>query len=229
MSVRFKVCCIQDAAELRLAVRYGASAVGLVSAMPSGPGPIPDERIAALARAVPPGVASFLLTSARDAAAIAAQVRRLAPAALQIVGRPELGCRAALRAAFPALKLVQVIHVTGPEAVDAAAEVAPDVDALLLDTGSPTARVKELGGTGRVHDWSVSRRIAESVPVPVWLAGGLTPENVASAIATVRPFAVDVCSGLRTNGRLDEAKLARLAAAVRQAGGILSSESGTTT
>ena len=97
--------------------------------------------------------------------------------------------------------------MTGEEAVEEAASVAPHVDAILLDSGDPSLRVKELGGTGRVHDWGMSRRIRESVDVPVILAGGLDPDNVADAISGVKPYAVDVCSGVRTGGRLDESKL----------------------
>ena len=215
---RVKICCLQSLDELELAVRHGADAVGLVSAMPSGPGPIPEPLIARLARAVPPGVASFLLTSARGAAAIADQLRRLGPQVVQIVDTPEAGCHAALRAAAPAVKIVQVVHVTGPDALPAALAVAEHVDALLLDSGNPAAAVRELGGTGRTHDWSVSRRIRDSVAVPVWLAGGLTPGNVAAAIDAVRPFGVDVCSGVRTRGRLDEQRLAAFTAAVAAAG-----------
>ena len=215
MSVRIKICCIQDAAELRLAVRHGANAVGLVSAMPSGPGPIPETEIAELARAVPPGVASFLLTSARDARTVADQVGRLGPQVVQLVDQPEPGCYDALRAAHPSLKIVQVVHVTGPEAVALALAAAPHVDALLLDTGNPAAAVKELGGTGRVHDWSVSRRIREEAGVPVWLAGGLTPDNVARAVQSVQPFGVDVCNGVRSGGRLDQDRLARFVVVAR--------------
>ena len=110
-----------------------------------------------------------------------------------------------------------MVHVTGPEAVATARAAAPAVDALLLDSGNPSLPVKELGGTGRTHDWDVSRRIREAVDVPVWLAGGLTPGNVARAIETVRPFGVDVCGGVRTDGRLDESKLARFVAVARGA------------
>jgi len=208
---------MQSVAEMELAVRYGAGAVGLVSRMPSGPGPIADDLIAAIAGRVPPGIATFLLTSERSAAVIADQVRRLGPTTVQIVDRPEARCRAALRRLLPALGIVQVVHVTGPEAAAAAAEAASDADAILLDSGNPALAVKELGGTGRTHDWAVSRRIRDAVGVPVWLAGGLTPANVARAIAEVRPFGVDVCSGVRTNGALDEAKLTAFVAAVREA------------
>jgi len=212
---RLKVCCIQSPAEARLAVRLGASALGLVSEMPSGPGVLPEETIVAIAREVPPPVASFLLTSHRDAAGMIGQQRRTRVTTLQICDRPEPGALGELRAALPGIALVQVVHVTGPQAVEEALSVAPAVDAILLDSGNPSLAVKELGGTGRRHDWRLSRRIRDAVSVPVFLAGGLRAENVEEAIAEVGPFALDVCSGVRADGRLDEEKLARFAAAMQ--------------
>jgi len=217
--VRIKICCMQSSAEVALAARCGADAVGFVSAMPSGFGPIPEPLIAALIAEVPAGVASFLLTSLRAADAVADQLRRLRPTTVQIVDRPEAGCRAALRAAHPGTAIVQVVHVTGPAALDDARAAAPGSDALLLDSGNPALPVKELGGTGRTHDWGTSARIRAAVGVPLWLAGGLTRENVAAAIAAVRPFGVDVCTGVRTEGRLDEEKLAAFVAEVRKTEG----------
>ncbi len=214
---RLKVCCIQDVAEARLAVRLGASALGLVSAMPSGPGVIAEETIAAIARIVPPPVASFLLTSQTEAAGIVEQQRRTRVSALQICDRLERGAHRHLRGALPGIALVQVVHVTGPESVEEAVAVAGEADAILLDSGNQSLPVKELGGTGRRHDWRLSRRIRESVPVPIFLAGGLRPENVQEAIAEVGPFALDVCSGVRTDGRLDAEKLERLMAAIAAA------------
>jgi phosphoribosylanthranilate isomerase len=205
---------MQSVAEMELAVRYGADAIGLVSAMPSGPGPIADALIASIVRRTPPGVSTFLLTSERSAEAMADQVRRLGPTTVQIVDRPEPGCRAALRRLQPSPRIVQVVHVTGPEAVGEAVAAAPEADAILLDSGNPALAVKELGGTGRTHDWATSRRIREAVAGPLWLAGGLTAENVARAIEEVRPFGIDVCSGVRTDGRLDERKLAAFVEAV---------------
>ena len=98
-----------------------------------------------------------------------------------------------------------------------ALRVAPDVDAILLDSGNPSLSVKELGGTGRRHDWAISRQIREAVDVPVWLAGGLNPDNAREAIETVQPFALDLCSGIRTGEGydLDQEKLDRFMAAVR--------------
>jgi phosphoribosylanthranilate isomerase len=211
---RLKVCCIQDVEEAHLAVRLGAAALGLVSAMPSGPGVIAEEMIAAIAGIVPPPVASFLLTSRQDVAGIVEQQRRTRVSTLQICDRLEPGAHRELRRALPGIALVQVVHVTGPESVEEAMAVAGEADAILLDSGNQSLAVKELGGTGRRHDWRLSRRIRESVPVPIFLAGGLRAENVQEAIAEVAPFALDVCSGVRTAGRLDPQKLERFVAAI---------------
>jgi phosphoribosylanthranilate isomerase len=217
---RVKICCIASVAEARLAIRYGANAVGLVSAMPSGPGPISEDLIAEIARTIPPGVASVLLTSLQDVAGIVDQQRRCGVNTLQLVDAMTPDDLKRLRLQLPGVALLQVVHVTGPEAVDQAIAFAPFVNGILLDSGNPRAAVKELGGTGRQHDWNVSRTIVETVAAPVYLAGGLRPDNVAEAIRQVHPFGVDVCSGLRTDGALDEKKLGgfmeRVAAAQRQ-------------
>ena len=205
---RFKVCCIASAEEAALAVRYGASALGLVSEMPSGPGVISEERIRRIAASVARPVSTFLLTSLTDPDEVAAQHRRCGTTAIQLVDRVAPEAYGTLRVALPGVQLVQVVHVTGPDSIAEAVAAAPHVDALLLDSGRPDLLVRELGGTGRVHDWRVSRAIRDAVEVPVFLAGGLSPENVREAIQTVQPFAVDVCSGLRTDGRLDPTKLA---------------------
>lgn len=205
---RVKICCIASIEEAGMAIEHGASAVGLVSAMPSGPGPIPEELIAEIAVTIPPGVSSFLLTCQEDVEAIVDQQRRLRVNTIQVCDRLPAGSYARLREELPGVSLVQVVHVTGPAAVDEAIAIAPEVDAILLDSGNQSLAIKELGGTGRTHDWRLSRTIRESIDVPLFLAGGLKPENVAAAIREVRPFGVDVCSGLRIEGRLDPQKLA---------------------
>lgn len=214
---RVKVCCIASLEEAVLAVRYGASALGLVSAMPSGPGVIDEELVARIAAAVPPPVARFLLTSRQDVRAIAEQRRRTGVDTVQICDRLMEGSYDELREAAPGVRIVQVVHVTGPEAVDEAVEVAPHVDAILLDSGDQRLAVKQLGGTGRRHDWTVSARIREAVDVPTFLAGGLNAWNAARAVQEVGPFALDICSGVRTDGALDEAKLSSFMAAVERA------------
>jgi phosphoribosylanthranilate isomerase len=206
---RIKICCIASVDEAWAAIRAGASALGLVSTMPSGPGVISEAMIAEIAAAVPPPIATFLLTCGQDAGAIIAQQRRCRTNTVQFCDRLTSGSYADLRGAMPGLSLVQVIHVTGEESLEEALSVAPHVDALLLDSGNQSLRVKQLGGTGRVHDWSVSRRIREQVRIPIFLAGGLRPENVREAIQQVGPFGLDLCSGVRTAGKLDEEKLGR--------------------
>jgi phosphoribosylanthranilate isomerase len=218
---RVKVCCIASEEEAALAVRMGASALGLVSRMPSGPGPMPESRIRDIAETVPPGVATFLLTCETTAEPIIEQQRFCRTTTLQLVDEVEPGVHARLRDALPGISIVQVIHVRDDDALKQSVAVAPGVDALLLDSGNPSLSTKELGGTGRVHDWAVSRRIRDSVDIPVFLAGGLNPENVGMAIAAVAPFGVDLCSGLRTNGMLDETKLVAFMRAVRDSAGLL--------
>ncbi|KFA87349.1 phosphoribosylanthranilate isomerase [Archangium violaceum] len=206
---RVKVCCISSVEEARAAIRAGVSALGLVSSMPSGPGVISEALITEIAATVPPSIGTFLLTCGQDARDIIAQQRRCRTNTVQLCDRLTAGTYADLRGAMPGISLVQVIHVTGEESLEEALSVAPHVDALLLDSGNQALAVKELGGTGRVHDWSISRRIREQVNVPVFLAGGLRPENVGEAIRQVGPFGLDLCSGVRTEGRLDTEKLAR--------------------
>ena len=205
--VRVKICCIASVEEARLAVAQGAAAVGLVSRMPSGPGVIAEDLIAAIAATVPPGVGSFLLTSETDVRAIVEQQRRTRVNTLQLVDALPRGAHQELRNALPGIALVQVVHVLGDESIAEASAVAPHVEAILLDSGNPTLAIKELGGTGRVHDWEISRQIRESVHCPVFLAGGLHPRNVNEAIRRVGPYGLDVCSGVRTKGKLDPAKL----------------------
>lgn len=205
---RVKICCIASIDEAWMAIRHGASALGLVSEMPSGPGPIPEAHIAAIAAAVPPPIATFLLTSKQDPGEIIAQQRRCGASTLQLVDEIAPGGHRELRRVLPGIRLVQVIHVQDEGAIDEALALAPEVDAFLLDSGNPKLARKELGGTGRTHDWEISRRLREAVPVPVFLAGGLNPDNVAEAVRRVGPWGVDLCSGVRTEGRLDAVKLA---------------------
>ena len=204
---RVKICCISSRAEAALAVRYGASAIGLVSRMPSGPGPIPESLIRDIAESVPPGVATFLLTCETTAGPIIAQQRYCRTNTLQLVDEVVEGVYDTLRDALPGISIVQVIHVRDEDALRQAVDVSGKVDAILLDSGHPQLAIKELGGTGRTHDWAISRRIRDEVDVPVFLAGGLNASNVANAIGQVGPFGVDACSGLRTEGHLDETKV----------------------
>lgn len=214
---RIKICCISSIEEASLAIRYGANAVGLVGPMPSGPGPIEIELIKEIASTIPPGVSSFLLTSETSAEGIIEMYVKTSVQVLQLVDEVEdVNVYEIVRRKIPHVRLVQVIHVTGSEAIDESLRVAPHVDALLLDSGNPKLLIKELGGTGRVHDWSISGKIVMKSNKPVFLAGGLNPRNVAAAISTVQPFGVDVCSGLRVDGKLNEDLLMQFVSEVRK-------------
>ena len=215
MRTRIKICCISSQDEARLAIAQGADALGLVAQMPSGPGIIADEQIATIARTIPPPVASFLLTSEQSATRIIDHVRRVRTSTVQIVDELTEGAYREIREALPYCRLVQVIHVRGEESIEQALSVQDEVDALLLDSGNPGAPTRILGGTGKTHNWEISRRLVGQVRIPVFLAGGLHAGNVQEAIGTVQPFGVDVCSGVRTNGQLDPMKLVSFVEAVQ--------------
>ncbi len=202
-----KICCIADISEARVAIRAGASALGLVTKMPSGPGILSHELIAEIADRIPPPIASFLLTARQDAQGIIEQFLACRTNTLQFVDHVPFEELRRIRSELRAARLVQVIHITGPESIQEAREVAPLVDALLLDSGNPKLPVKELGGTGRTHDWKISREIRDTVDKPIFLAGGLGKDNIAQAIEAVRPFGVDLCSAVRTEGALDSKKV----------------------
>jgi phosphoribosylanthranilate isomerase len=202
-----KVCCISSVDEARIAIDAGADAVGLVSFMPSGPGIISEDLIREIARTVPPPIATFLLTCHQRVTDIVAQRQRCGTNTVQLCDRLIEGNYGELRAAMPGVSIVQVIHVNGRESVQEAIEIAPQVDALLLDSGNQKLATKVLGGTGRTHDWRLSAEIRRTVRTPVFLAGGLRAENVRDAIAQVEPWGVDLCSGVRSEGCLDPSKL----------------------
>ncbi len=204
---KVKICCISSVEEAELAIKYGADILGLVGKMPSGPGVIDDEMIYEIVRATPPPISTFLLTSETKAEEIINHYQKVNTTTIQIVDRLENREYARIREAIPHVKLVQVIHVIEEDSVKEAIEISNYVDALLLDSGNPNLEVKELGGTGRTHNWELSKKIRESIKIPLFLAGGINATNVQEAVAIVQPFGVDLCSSVRTDGKLDETKL----------------------
>lgn len=204
---RVKICCISSIEEAKLAVEYGASALGLVGHMPSGSGVIGDELIHQIAKAVPPPISTFLLTSETKPQNIIQHYKSVNTTTIQIVDELEKRDYQSLRNELPNVKLVQVIHVIDENSVQEAIEISNYVDAILLDSGNPNLLVKELGGTGRTHNWELSREIRKSITIPLFLAGGLNKDNVRQAIETVQPFGLDLCSSVRTKGQLDRQKL----------------------
>lgn len=202
--VRVKICCISSVDEAQLAIKYGASALGLVSEMPSGPGIIDEDLITTIVKSVPPPIATFLLTSNTSAEEIIIQQKKTKVNTLQLVDFVEFEELKKLRNHIPEVKLVQVVHVINERSIEEAIAVEPFVDALLLDSGNPNLEVKVLGGTGRKHNWDLSREIRAKVNIPLFLAGGLNSGNAADAVEKVGPFGLDICNGVRTDGKLDE-------------------------
>ncbi|RIJ41997.1 phosphoribosylanthranilate isomerase [Pontibacter oryzae] len=216
MKPKVKICCISSVQEAETAARFGAAALGLVGEMPSGPGIISDALIREIVRTIPPPLASFLLTSRTSAQAIIGHHKLVYTNTIQLVDALQEGTYQQIREALPGIKLVQVVHVLGEQSIEEAMRLEQNVDAILLDSGNPGLKVKELGGTGRIHDWVISRRIRESIHKPVFLAGGLHAGNVREAIEVVQPFGVDLCSGVRSNGQLDPYKLEKFFEAVEK-------------
>lgn len=204
---RVKICCISSIEEAKIAIDYGASALGLVGQMPSGPGIIGDELIFQIAKMVPPPISTFLLTSETKPQNIISHHKRVQTSTIQIVDELEKREYHLIRNALPNVKLVQVIHVINENSVMEAIDLSNYVDAILLDSGNPNLSIKELGGTGRTHNWELSREIRKSIPIPLFLAGGLNKNNVKQALEIVEPFGLDLCSGVRTDGKLDRKKL----------------------
>lgn len=205
--IRVKICCIESWEEAKMAIEHGASALGLVGNMPSGPGVIDDYKINQIAQKIPPGISSFLLTSSTSAEDIINHHRKTFTSVIQIVDEIKISDYDKMRMTLPGTKLVQVIHVIDERAIEYAHQIESKVDAILLDSGNPNAKIKTLGGTGKTHNWQISAELVQKVNVPVFLAGGLNPDNIIQAIEVVNPFGVDICSGVRTNGKLDEVKL----------------------
>ena len=190
-----------------MAIGAGADALGLVSTMPSGLGVISNERILEITQMIPPSIDAFVLTTLDNSWDLIDLIRKVRNRTIQLVDRLNTGNYLEIRASIPCVKIVQVIHVQDETAIEKAIRVESYVDAVLLDSGNPDLPIKELGGTGRTHNWDISKEIVDSIETPVFLAGGLNPENIGEAIEKVRPFGVDVCNGVRTDGKLDGEKL----------------------
>ena len=202
--VKVKICCIQSLDEAKLAIKYGAGALGLVSEMPSGPGVISEDLIIEIKKQVPAHIRTFLLTSKTNTDEIITQYKKCSTSHIQLVDSIGIDVYKKLKDELSAVKLVQVIHVTGEESIDEAVNVSNFVDLILLDSGNQKLAVKKLGGTGRTHDWSISKEIIKRLNIPVFLAGGINSSNVSAAINVVKPYGIDLCSGVRINGKLDE-------------------------
>ena len=204
--IRVKICCICSVEEAKLATAYGASALGLVGQMPSGPGVISNRRIYKITNSAPPMVSTFLLTSKTKSSAIIDQYKKVNTSTIQIVDALENRDYQHIRNELPHVKIVQVVHVLDDKSVEEAIGVSKHVDAILLDSGNPNLKTKKLGGTGHTQLGSKSKNSRTNRYSCVF-GWGINSNNVKKAIEHVQPFGVDLCSSVRTNGKLDENKL----------------------
>ncbi|MCO4771258.1 MAG: phosphoribosylanthranilate isomerase [Deltaproteobacteria bacterium] len=214
---RIKICCISSEQEVAIAVAGGADLLGFVAPPLGGLGVIPVERIAELISLVPPGCVAVLLTGLTGFEDIANQVRLARPDGVQLVRSTTPETRRALREAFPGLRLLQVVHVHGEDAIDDALAAQEHSHGLVLDSAVLGGPTEQLGATGTTHDWSISARVVAAVDVPVYLAGGLSAANAAQARRVVGSFGLDLCSSVRTQGRLDQDKVSAFVAAAQSA------------
>jgi phosphoribosylanthranilate isomerase len=210
MVPKIKICCISSIDEAKLAISHGASALGLVAKMPSGPVIISDELIDKIAKSIPSNIDNFMLTSETTAETIIEHHKKTNTNTIQIVDALKVGTYKQIKTAIPSIKIVQVIHVLNEASIEDALIISEQVDAILLDSGNPNLKIKELGGTGRIHNWNLSRKIVAQSNCPVFLAGGINPLNIKQAIEEVQPYGIDLCSGVRTNQLLDAIKLEQL-------------------
>lgn len=198
---RVKICGNRTPQDLALAGRTGADAVGLiVGTRHRSEDSLDAQLAAALLGSLPALVGSVLVTHLISAEQILALHKIVPTAMIQLHDSIAVAEIDIIRRALPDIALIKAVGVTGETAIATAGTFAPYVDALLLDTHSGN----RIGGTGIVHDWSISRRIVAQSRKPVILAGGLRPENLAEAIEAVRPYGVDVNSGVEfPNGDKD--------------------------
>jgi len=210
-----KICCIRSLDEAQIVVRAGADAIGFVGIDPPTQRTLADDSIAQIIQEVTHSVSTVLLTASTSAEAIASQLKRTGASDVQLsaeISEEELG---KLANSEPGIRRIKVVHVEGQQSLQAINRYSSLVDRFLLDSGNPNVARPVYGGTGRTHDWTVSAEFVRKSPIPVYLAGGLTPENVAKAISQVRPSGVDLCSGVRTADKLDPAKLLAFMSAIQ--------------
>jgi phosphoribosylanthranilate isomerase len=189
-SVRVKICGITRKEDLDAAAEAGADAVGFVVGVASSPRNLSLTEAERLIRQVPPFVKSILVTVPQSIGELVETFKRLNPDAVQIHGGNLFD---AVREKLPNILLIGAVKANFRDTVDKAAKAAEIFDAVLLDSFADG----RYGGTGVVHDWELSKRVKQVIqPKPLILAGGLNAENVAEAVRTVQPYAVDVSSGV---------------------------------
>jgi len=195
--MRIKFCGTASLADMRCAIDAGCDAVGFIMGVTyQSADVVTPAEAAKMIRELPPFIEPVAVTHLRETEDLIRLVRDSRCTTLQIQDTVEPSGIPVIRDALPYLKIVKAVHVTDESAIRTAKRYEPYADALILDT-----RTRErIGGTGIPHDWNISATIVANSAIPVILAGGLTPENVTEAIRRVRPYGVDVHSGVKKDG-----------------------------
>jgi phosphoribosylanthranilate isomerase len=203
--VRIKICGNRTLRDAEIAVRYGADAIGLIVGTKFfSEDEVSTSNASEIVAALPPFIVSVLVTHLQSGHEILDLYHAVLPTTIQLHNEVNLSVIEELRCKIPHVKLIKAIHIVDSTAIKQALMISNCVDSILLDSRTDG----RIGGTGVTHDWSVSQQIVLQTKVPVILAGGLTPSNVGLAIAKVKPFAVDVNSGVDApNGDKDPQKV----------------------
>jgi len=190
--VRVKVCGITSFKDLNMVVEAGADAVGFVVDVPQSSKSLSLDEAEKLIRATPVFVETVAVTVFACLKSLKEICEKLNPDLVQVHG---LRFNEKIRETFPNTRLIGAVQAKSEGAVVAALDLSKTFDAVLVDSHVHGS----YGGTGKTHDWNLSRRIRDVIhPKPLILAGGLTPENVKEAIRVVKPHAVDVSSGVES-------------------------------
>lgn len=202
--VKVKICGVTRVEDALECARLGADAVGvIVEVSVDTPRKVSADKARKIFEALPRGIERFSVIMPRNAEEAAHLFRSVNPDVIQLHGKEPLSLVEALKEELPC-KLTKTIHVLDSSSLEEAKEYSKYCDYILLDTPSKTG-----GGSGRVHDWTISRGIVEELDIPVILSGGLNPENIGNAVKMVKPHYVDVSSGVESGPGVKDSEIIR--------------------
>lgn len=198
--MKVKICGNASLNDLKIALSAGADAVGFITGTNyKSEDAVTKSCAKKLVLSLPPFVASVAVTHLQNPQDLIDIIDETGCSTLQIQNDVSLEDMDIVKNGLPHTKIIKAVHVTGIEAIEKAEMFSKTADAIILDTKTET----RIGGTGITHDWNISAEIVKRLNKPVILAGGLSPSNLAEAIEKVKPYAVDVHSGVKKNGARD--------------------------
>jgi phosphoribosylanthranilate isomerase len=204
--VKVKICGITNTEDARLVLESGADMLGMIVDVPiASPRKIPLDTAVEIAHALSGEIDLVAVLMPHRVQEVEHIVRQLKPFAVQLHGFESNAFLHAVRDAVPGVKVIKTVHVDETGTIHGGLPESDYLDFLLLDTVS-----HQIGGTGKTHNWATSARLVEQSTVPVLLSGGLSSSNVCDAIRAVKPYGVDVASGVESSpGRKSKEKIER--------------------